>query len=78
MVVFHDYALARMTGRDGYTKNLTTPELSEYKLSKTNYHIPTLKEVLDLVDGQVPLLIEIKNEGKVGELESKLWEMLKN
>lgn len=77
LVVFHDYALSRMTGMDGYTKNLITSELPSYKLNKTEYSIPTLKEVLDFVDGQVPLLIEIKNEGKVGELESKLWEILK-
>ena len=78
IVVFHDYALSRMTGRDGYTKNLTTPELKDYKLNKTEYCIPTLNEVLELIDGQVPILIEIKNEGKVGELESKLWDILKN
>lgn len=77
IVVFHDYALSRMTGKDGYTKNLTTAELGEYKLAHTNYVIPTLAEVLKFVDGQVPILIEIKNEGKVGELESKLWDMLK-
>lgn len=78
IVVFHDYALSRMTGRDGYTKNLVTSELKEYKLAKTEYYIPTLNEVLELVDGQIPLLIEIKNEGKVGELESKVYEILKN
>ena len=67
-----------MTGRDGYTKNLTSSELKDYKLAKTEYYIPTLTEVLELIDGQVPLLIEIKNEGKVGELESKLWDILKH
>lgn len=78
IVVFHDYALSRLTGRDGYTKNLVTSELSEYKLAKTEYSIPTLQQVLDLIDGQVPILIEIKNEGKVGDLEPKLLEILKN
>ena len=57
IVVFHDYSLARMTGRDGYTKNLLKSELSEYKLNKTDFCIPTLMEVLDLVGGQVPILI---------------------
>lgn len=78
VIVFHDYSLSRMTGRDGYTKNLLQSELKEYKLNKTDFCIPTLKEVLDLVDGQVPLLIEIKNEGKVGELEKATYELLKN
>ena len=78
IVVFHDASLARMTKKDGYTKNLIKAELSEYKLSGTEYCIPTLQEVLDLVEGQVPLLIEIKNEGKVGEVEKSVWEILKN
>ena len=78
VIVFHDYSLSRMTGKDGYTKNLTLAELKDYKLEKTEFTIPTLNEVLNLVSGQVPLLIEIKNEGKVGELEKKLWEILKN
>lgn len=78
VVVFHDYALSRMTGKDGYTKNLVTEDLVNYKLAKTEFLIPTLKEVLDFVDGQVPILIEIKNEGKVGELEKRVYDYLKN
>lgn len=78
VIVFHDYALSRMTGRDGYTKNLISSELYDYKLNKTEFSIPTLLEVLNLVDGQVPLLIEIKNESKIGELESALYNILKN
>ncbi len=78
VIVFHDYSLSRMTGKDGYTKNLLKSELSDYKLSKTEFCIPTLTEVLQLVDGQVPLLIEIKNEGKVGDLEKATYNLLKN
>ena len=37
-----------------------------------------LKEVLDLVDGKVPLVIEIKNTTKVGNLEKKAFQLLKN
>ena len=78
IVVFHDYSLARMTGKDGYTKNLTTLDLEDYKLLNTDFCIPTLKQVMELVDGQVPLLIEIKNEGKVGDIEKATYEILKN
>lgn len=78
IIVFHDYSLARMTGKDGYTKNLLKSELCDFKLSGTDFCIPTLVEVLNFVDGQVPLLIEIKNEGKVGELEKNTYEILKN
>ena len=61
LAVFHDDTLARVCGKDGYVKNLTKSELKNYKLLGTEYCIPTLDEVLNLVNGQVPLLIEIKN-----------------
>lgn len=77
LVVFHDDTLSRMTGKDGYLKNLNKDDLKEYFLAQSKYTIPTLEEVLSLVDGKVPLLIEIKNNSKVGALETKLLETLK-
>src|SRR5436190_253633 len=38
--------------------------------------IPLLREVLDLIAGSTPLLIEIKNEGEVGALEERVVELL--
>ena len=78
VVVFHDDSLARVTNKDGYVKNLTKDTLKDYSLFGTKYTIPTFKEVLDLVAGQVPILIEVKNTGKVGELESALLKILKD
>ncbi|MBE7074581.1 MAG: glycerophosphodiester phosphodiesterase [Clostridiales bacterium] len=78
VVVFHDSSLARVTGKDGYTKNLTKAELCSYTLCGTEFCIPTLEQVLALVDGQVPILIEIKNEDKIGTLEKATYELLKN
>lgn len=77
-VVFHDDSLSRMTGNDGYIKFLTKEDLKVLKLSGTKEHIPTLEEVLKLVDGRTPLLIEIKNQFKVGKLEQKVIDLLKN
>ena len=76
IVVFHDDTLSRMTQKDGYVKNLTKDALTNYHLANTEYTIPTIEEVLNLVKGQVPILIEIKNTSKVGELESKLLKIL--
>ena len=39
---------------------------------------PTLKEVLKLVDGKVPLIIEIKNSKFPGLLERKVYELIKD
>lgn len=78
VVVFHDDALGRMTGKDGYVSNLQASELNDAHLKGTDQTIPTFEQVLSLVNGQVPLLIETKVTAKVGPLESKVAEMLKN
>lgn len=78
VVVFHDESLSRMTGNDGYLKFLRKEDLKILKLKGTKEHIPTLREVLDLVDGKTPIMIEIKNEYKIGKLEKLVLEELKN
>ena len=77
VVVFHDDKLCRMTDIDGYVSHLTYEEIRHAKLLKTNDTIPTLQEVLALVNGSVPLLIEIKNIGGVS-YEKELYEILKD
>lgn len=66
-MVFHDYALTRLTGEQGPIALRTAQELSQMRLLGGATGIPTLKEVLDLVEGKVPLLIEIKDQdGQMG------------
>lgn len=77
VVVIHDLKLSRLTGSDGYVTNLTRDNLKKYKIMKTEQTIPLFSEVLELVNGQVPILIEIKNVNKVGKLEKSIYEMLK-
>ncbi len=62
VMVFHDYTLARMTGCDRKLVDLTAAELASLRLAGTDEAIPTLAEVLRLVDGRVPLLVELKGE----------------
>ena len=62
IVVFHDDDLKRMCGSDKLVRNVTFKELRTFKLNGTNEVIPTLSEVLRLIGGRVPLLIEIKGE----------------
>lgn len=62
VMVFHDYMLSRMTGREGLLSDFTTDELRALKLGDSDERIPTLSEVLALVDGRVPLLVELKGE----------------
>ena len=77
VVVFHDEALGRMTGADGFISNYTYDDIKDLKLLKTSEHIPTLEETLKAIDGKTPILIEIKNMGKVG-FEKNVWKVLSN
>ena len=76
VVVFHDYDLKRMCGENVKLSSLTLEELRKYKLAGTNYGIPTFKEVLKLVDGRVPLLVELKGESNDVSLCPKVAEIL--
>lgn len=60
LVVFHDDTLKRVVGIDGRVNEYTAEELSAMKLLGSEERIPLFDEVLSLVDGKVPLLIEIK------------------
>lgn len=62
LVVHHDDSLYRMCHVERDIRNMTLKEIRQYTLLNTEEKIPTLQEVLDLVDGRVPLLIELKTE----------------
>jgi glycerophosphoryl diester phosphodiesterase len=77
VVVFHDKSLERMTKQVGLIKNFASEQIRQIKLLESKQTIPLLSEVLDVVAGQVPLIIEVKNEDhRVGPLESALWQRL--
>ena len=59
-VVFHDDTLKRVCDTEGSAKDYTYAELQEFRLFDTNEQIPKLEDVLALVNGQVPLIIELK------------------
>lgn len=60
-MVFHDATLDRVCGTPGRLCERSSSELRRLKLfGIEGTHIPTLAEVLSLVNGRVPLLVEIK------------------
>lgn len=77
VVVFHDKKLKRLFGVDGYVQDMTYEQLAKLQFPDSTERIPLFSQVLNVVDGRVPLLIEIKNEGAVGELERLVYEELK-
>lgn len=78
VMVFHDAKLVRMTGRDGKLCEYTADELRTFKLADTDETIPTFAEVLALVDGRVPLLVELKGESTNMDLCPKVAALLKD
>ncbi|MDB5666469.1 glycerophosphodiester phosphodiesterase family protein [Cypionkella sp.] len=61
-MVFHDESLDRLTTTNGLIKHQTAANLGQTKLRDSDETIPTLQEILDLVAGRTPLLIEIKDQ----------------
>jgi glycerophosphoryl diester phosphodiesterase len=73
-IVFHDYHLARLTGAQGLVREQTAAQLGQTLLRGADEGIPDLPEILGLIAGTVPLLIELKDQDgamgrDVGSLE---------
>ena len=77
VVVFHDENLKRITNDTRNIEDVTYDELKNLRLGNTNEIIPTLEEVLELVDSKVAILIEIKDCKDYIELSEKTYEILK-
>lgn len=61
-VIFHDFTLQRICGVEGKVVNHTYEELQTYTLCDSGERIPRLADLLEMVDGRVPLIVEIKAE----------------
>ncbi|MBO0748982.1 MAG: glycerophosphodiester phosphodiesterase, partial [Porphyrobacter sp.] len=59
-VVFHDWELDRLTGESGPVRRRSAAELAQIALGDSGERIPPLRDLLALVVGRVPLLIELK------------------
>ncbi|MPT48632.1 MAG: glycerophosphodiester phosphodiesterase [Sphingobium sp.] len=76
--VIHDAELRRLTGKVGKVSAMTSADLSRRELRQDSGPIPRLSELLALVAGRVPVLIEIKIEPgqQVGPLCSAVaWDL---
>lgn len=78
VVVFHDDNIKRMTGIDRNIKDMNYGELKKIQLQETNQKIPLLNDVLELIDGKVPVIIELKYDVKCGILEKEVIKIIKN
>lgn len=62
-MVFHDSSLNRLCGLDVETESLDAAALMAFRLDGGREHMMWLGDMLDLVDGKVPLLLELKRRG---------------
>ncbi len=77
IVVFHDDNLLRVCGADKQVPDCTYDELQQYRLCGTTERIPLFSEVLVLVNGRVPLIVELKATKRNRELCRRAAELLK-
>ena len=77
IVVYHDHNLKKLTGVNKIIETLSYAQLSQIKINK-KYTIPTLKQVMHIVDGKVPILIEVKDVDNNSEFEEELVKILDN
>ena len=61
LVVFHDFTLDRMTNGTGEVSKLSLSELKQLKINN-QFTIPTLEEILDVIDKKCLLNIELKGK----------------
>ncbi|SDW71951.1 glycerophosphodiester phosphodiesterase family protein [Litoreibacter albidus] len=81
-MVFHDYDMARLTGERGAIQTRTADVVRGMTLTDSSDTIFDLPAVLDLVDGRVPLLIELKDQDgamgpNIGPLERAVADALR-
>ncbi len=61
-VVFHDFTLERICGREGKVYDYTFQELKQFRLCDSEETIPGFEEALRTIKGKVPLIVELKVE----------------
>lgn len=75
-IVFHDYTVDRLTSETGRIAEMSPAQVSALRLP-CGGTVPTLAEVLDAIDGRVPVLVEIKDQDgaygpNIGPLEAQV------
>ena len=76
-VVFHDETLMRVCGVSGRVRDYTLEELGAFPLLHSVERIPRFEDVLALVGGRVPLIVEIKIHENAAEVCSRADALLR-
>ena len=77
-VVFHDETLDRVCGVPGKVRDFTFEELQQFSLLRSQERIPRFADFLNLVDGKIPLIVEIKIHENAAAVCEKVDELLRD
>ena len=77
-IVFHDDIMTRLTGLKKRVTRVKFEVIKKLRIGNTETKIPTFREFLDLVDGRVPLLIEVKKQRGSKGIERIVMDMMKD
>lgn len=78
LVIHHDASLARMCGEALCIEETDLATLRRCRLLDTDQQIPTLAEVLTLIAGRVPLILELKAAGNAADLASAVHQQMQS
>ena len=77
LVVFHDDTLDRVCGVTGRVDEKSYAELQQLRLLGTEERIPLFSEVLDIVAGKIPMIVEVKYQKNYPALCEKMMSQLR-
>lgn len=78
VMVVHDDNLERLCGCNEYVSGLYAEQLKSKQILGSKHTFIELKTLLELVDGQVPLMIEIKPTRYIQETVDRVFESIKS
>ena len=76
IVIHHDRNIRRTCGVDRNIDEMTYEELSGYRLLGSQERVPLFSDVLKVVDGRTPLIVEFKSYTRQEELCRKAMALL--
>lgn len=78
LVIFHDWSLDRVTSGNGKISEQKYDDIKDFTLGKSNQKILLFEDILNLVNGEVALIIEIKSKSHFDyKICEKVYDLLK-
>lgn len=77
VVVFHDEDTSRLCGVAGKIEDMSWNEVSALRLLGTGEGVPLFSDVLEMISGRVPIIVELKRGKLNNELCERTLELIK-